>query len=247
MPTQRVTQAILFCSKEQIYLARRFVSEFVYLMDATFNTSSHGLPLEILCGVDNTDKTFPFSYVYEVSESAEIFGWINDQLTELIFYDRQGPKIQLGDWAGGLTKAANEFNVAEEVAAEEEGREPQICWPQRCTWHAEQAILAKLAKAGKYSKDKRNEIKGYIWDWIKETTVTGMEERRERLVEEVGESEKTYLRTHYQPKESQFCKAYTLKYANLDCFATSRCEGHHPRIHDVTGCKMPIEESVKHL
>ena len=82
---ERVIQALMFCSKEQIYLARRFVSEFVYIMDATFNTSSHGLPLEILCGVNNTDSTFPFLYIYEMSESAEIFAWINDQLTELIF------------------------------------------------------------------------------------------------------------------------------------------------------------------
>lgn len=244
---ERVIQALMFCSKEQIYLARRFVSEFIYILDATFNTSSHNLPLEILCGIDNTDTTFPFLYIYEMSESAEIFAWINDELTEMIFYDIQGPGVQLGDWAGGVTAAANQFNELEMVAAAEEGREPQICQVQRCTWHAEKAIEKKLVHAGKYSKQRRQEIVGYIWDWIKESTVTGMQERRERLVEELGQIEKTYLRTIYQPKEAWFCHAYTLKYPNLDCFATSRCEGHHPRIHDVTHRQSPIEQSVRNL
>ena len=244
---ERVVQALMFCSKEQIYIARRFVSEFIYIMDATFNTSSHNLPLEVLCGVDNTDSTFPFMYIYEVSESAKVMARIHDMLTELVFHDIQGPKVELGDWAGGLSKASNDFNAAEIAAAEVEGREPQVCTIQRCTWHAEKAIQKKLVNAGKYSKERRQEIIGYVWDWIKEPTIQGMQERRERLINELGEKEQTYLRTIYQPKEAWFCHAYTLKYPNLNCFATSRCEGHHPKIHGVTNRKSPIEKSVQHF
>jgi len=60
--------------------------------------------------------------VYINSESADIFAFVNDLLTELIFYDIPGPRVCIGDFAAGLRAAMADFNVKEKAAAEEEGR-----------------------------------------------------------------------------------------------------------------------------
>ena len=131
--TSQVVRALFFCSSEQIDLARRFVSEYMYEMDATFNTNNLQLPLEVLVGIDNTNHTFPIAFVYQVTEAADIFAFTNDCLTEYIFYDIQGSKVQLGDFHAGLFKSAGDFNEAEIETAEREGREPQLCTLQYVT------------------------------------------------------------------------------------------------------------------
>ncbi len=70
---RRVFQDLLFCSEDGVYLARRFVSEFCYITDATFRTNIRHLPLTIYTGVTNTGATFPFAYCFIVSESVESF------------------------------------------------------------------------------------------------------------------------------------------------------------------------------
>jgi hypothetical protein len=60
-------------TKEQIRLARRFVSGFMYETDATFNTNSLRLPLSIMVGINNLGRTFPIAFCYIISESAASF------------------------------------------------------------------------------------------------------------------------------------------------------------------------------
>jgi hypothetical protein len=49
----RVIKDLFWMSPEQIKMARRFVSGYVYETDATFNTNSLRLPLSIMVGIDN--------------------------------------------------------------------------------------------------------------------------------------------------------------------------------------------------
>ena len=74
-------------SLEQIKMARRFVSNFMYETDATFNTNCLKLPLSVMVGIDNTGKTFPIAYCYITLESAVSFKWIVEQLMDLAFYN----------------------------------------------------------------------------------------------------------------------------------------------------------------
>jgi hypothetical protein len=55
---QRVVRDIFWVSLEQIRMARRFVCDFMYKTDATFNTSILKLPLSVIVGIDNTSSTF---------------------------------------------------------------------------------------------------------------------------------------------------------------------------------------------
>jgi hypothetical protein len=60
-------------SPEQIKMARRFVSDFMYKTDATFNTNILKLLLSVVVGIDNTSSTFLAVYCYITSESAASF------------------------------------------------------------------------------------------------------------------------------------------------------------------------------
>jgi hypothetical protein len=65
-------------SDEQIRLARRFVSGFMYKTDATFNTTTLRLLLSVIVGVDNTSLTFPIAFMFMTSESAKAFKFASD-------------------------------------------------------------------------------------------------------------------------------------------------------------------------
>jgi hypothetical protein len=244
-PAKRVVQALFFTSSEQIRLARRFVSGFVYLTDATFNTNRLRLPLSILTGIDNTGSTFPFGFGYQIAESARIFAFFNDTLTELIFYNIPGPEVCCGDLAGGLNKAAAEFNAAEEKAAAEKGRKAQTVVLQLCQWHGVEAIKRKLIATGRYSKERRDELTNLIWAWIKAGTIQEIYKQRELLRAELYEEEQVYLDNEYQPKEPQICEAYIKTYRNLGIASTQRSEGYHPVIKAVTHRTKPLADAVR--
>jgi hypothetical protein len=74
-------------SDEQVRLTRRFVSDFMYKTNATFNTNTLRLPLSVMVGVDNTGSTFPIAFMFITSESAKSFTFASEQLTDLAFYD----------------------------------------------------------------------------------------------------------------------------------------------------------------
>jgi len=163
-------------SLEQIKMARRFVSGFMYETDATFNTNSLKLPLAVMVGIDNTGATFPIAYCYITSESAASFQWIAEQLTELAFYDCPEPALIIEDFSKGLGAAVAakakadlaESGLADVLIRQEdldfldatevvvgEGQRVKL---QLCEWHAIQAIKRRLVAARRYPKEQREEI-----------------------------------------------------------------------------------------
>ncbi len=96
---ERVVQDLFFCSSEQICLARKFVSCFLYETDATFNTNELYMSLSILVGVLNTGKTFLCALSFIISETTASFELIKDQLDDLFFNNCPPPKVICGDFA----------------------------------------------------------------------------------------------------------------------------------------------------
>jgi len=97
---------------------------------------------------------------------------------------------------------------------------------QYCTWHGAEAIKRRLIAKG-YTKERREAINNLIWQWIKAPDFDQLEEARDALIISLNNSEKEYLTGWYQPKEPQFCHAYTRQYRNLGVHATQRVEGNH--------------------
>ena len=91
---------------------------------------------------------------------------------------------------------------------------------QFCTWHAAEAIKRKLIASG-YRKERRNKIVDLIWKWITASTIEKLNTARNQLIFALDPDEKEYLIGYYQPKEPQFCHAYTSQYRNLGVTATS--------------------------
>ena len=178
-------------SAEQIKLAWRFVSGFMYETDATFNTNRLKLPLSVIVGINNRGRTFPIAYCYITSESAASFKFVSDQLSDLAFYDYPEAAVVIGDFAKGLSaamvaKAAVDLSLteifeeplvcpldqdeelpkAEEVVVHEglDHRKPQRVLLQLCEWHAVSTIKRRLVAARKYPKEQWDKLISIIWD-----------------------------------------------------------------------------------
>jgi hypothetical protein len=85
--TKRVVRDIFFISDQQIQLARRFVSGFLYKTNTTFNINTRRLPLAVMVGIDNTGHTFPMAFMFITSESAKSLQFASKCLTDLCFYN----------------------------------------------------------------------------------------------------------------------------------------------------------------
>jgi hypothetical protein len=70
---KRVVRDIFFILDEQIYMARRFTSGFLYETNATFNTNTRRLPLSVIVGINNIGHMFPIAFMFITSELAKSF------------------------------------------------------------------------------------------------------------------------------------------------------------------------------
>jgi hypothetical protein len=89
-------------SPEQIKLARRFVSSFMYKTNATFNTNVLKMLLSVMVSINNTGKTFLIVYCYITSELVASFKWVKEQVTNLAFYDCLKAALIYSNFSKGL-------------------------------------------------------------------------------------------------------------------------------------------------
>jgi len=75
-PIKRQMVQLWFAHREQLNAAARFCSDWLLVIDGTFNTNKDRLPLLIAVGVLNSGKTFPVCFSYCPSESAESFAFV---------------------------------------------------------------------------------------------------------------------------------------------------------------------------
>ena len=256
---KKVVRDIFFMSDDQIRMARRFVSGFIYETDATFNTNTLRLPLSVMVGIDNTGCTFPMAFMFIMSESAKSFTFVSEQLTDLCFYDCAEAAIICGDFSKGLgasiaLRARQELSTKElskdgkegffdiddvqEAALDPKlhgasellegdtivvdvgvGYQGQRVLLQLCEWHAIEAIKRRLIHAG-YALENRKPIVDSLWKWVKAESREDLETARTHLLSQLHQKERDYLQSFYQPKEIQFCHAYTNTYVNLGVYST---------------------------
>src|SRR5207248_6358200 len=169
------------------------------------------------------------------SESAASFKFVAEQLTDLVFYDCPEAVVIVGDFSKGLgaavaAKAAIDHGLVDIMedalvcpphrdqeipeAAKVLITETQSVLLQLCEWHAVAAIKRRLISAGKYKKERREELISMIWDWVQATSNEDLDKRRKELLAALHSEEAEYITNYYQPKEHQFCRAYTRTYLN---------------------------------
>lgn len=174
---RQVIEAFFFCSPEQVEMGRRFVSSFVVQTDSTFNTNELNMPLSILVGITNTISSFPLAYTFISSESAEAFKFVNACCKELFFWDDcPGPAVMLGGFSLGLSAAmVRKAGISVVEAGMSQAYElvnhldalGSDCTLQLCSWHAAEALKARLIKEG-YPKEIREQkdigLHNLIWN-----------------------------------------------------------------------------------
>ena len=88
--------------------ARRFVSDWLLVIDGTFNTNRDRLLLLIAVGVLNSERTFPVAFLYVLSESEESFIFFWDSMKAECFITEEellpppSSCVILGDQADGI-------------------------------------------------------------------------------------------------------------------------------------------------
>ena len=98
------------------------------------------MPLSILIDITNTGQTFPFTFVFILAESADMFYWVHEQLTKIIFYDCPLPRVVVGDFATGLAvaMATAKKQVADRIVVvrdvEESKREEEVSKEKEEIW-----------------------------------------------------------------------------------------------------------------
>lgn len=81
-------------------------------------------------------------------------------------------------------------------------------------WDAVEAIKRRLIASGSYSKERRIELIGLVWAWVKADSIQKMVECREKLLSDLQDEDRAFLVKEYQPKELQLIRAYTKKPAD---------------------------------
>jgi len=86
---------------------KRFVADYLCVIDGTFNTNNLRMPILIAVGVLNSGKTFPIAFSFCPSESEDSYAFFWECLKSYCFQDKDEeaavpPRIILGDQAGGI-------------------------------------------------------------------------------------------------------------------------------------------------
>ena len=77
--------------------AKRFTSDALLIIDATFRTNKYGLPLVIGVGTTNTDRIIPVAYSWVPEEDALSYKFFALYLREEVYYDYPNPTIILAN------------------------------------------------------------------------------------------------------------------------------------------------------
>ena len=129
-----------------------------------------------MVGITNTSKTFPLAYCYITSESAKSFDFVAGELTKYVFYNCLEAAVICADFTKELgaaiaARSLRDASVEDEANQQrhlEPGKLPNVSTLQigkaeetilqLYEWHAAKAIQKRLIHAGKYSKEKREEL-----------------------------------------------------------------------------------------
>lgn len=95
-------------------------------------------------------------------------------------------------------------------------------------WDAVEAIKRRLIASGSYSKERRIELIGLVWAWVKADSIQNMVECREKVLSELQDEDRAFLVKEYQPKENQLIRAYTK--TSADRASNSVQQGNSSRI-----------------
>ena len=185
----------------------------VLLLDCTYKTNKHSMPLLDMVGVDACERSFCIAFAF-LSGEAEDYLWALQHLRSL--YEHDLPSVVLTDRClAAMNAAATWFPSSKGLL---------------CTWHVNKAVLQHcrpvfLASGGEVEK-KWDEFYAFWHSIVASPTVTIFQERlaaferkyAERYTEPLG-----YIRTTWlDPFKERIVRAWVDKHLHFGNVATSR-------------------------
>lgn len=230
--TKQVLKAVFFTNDRLIRQARRFTPDWMIQVDGTFNTNKIRMPLIDCLGVSNTGKSFFFGFAFVTSESSENWGFLLQCLEQTVFAGLPLPRVVIADQGLGLRSVFSSV------------------WPrcilQFCEWHTAENVRRRLANK-RYKKEERENLMRLVWAYIQSVSEDTLEANRAAMMAAMKPDERTYIDTHWRPKERQVIRCYTSLNPNLNCFSSQRDEGLHPMVKTVLNHQIRLDEAVRRL
>jgi hypothetical protein len=230
--SQKLIQ-IIFWYSDASYLMRRFCADHLLIIDATFNTNRHRMPLITSIGITNEGHPLPIAFSYCPGETADSYTFFLKTVREDILGEGVADlAVVLADMSSGIVSAVRSHQALSE------GQKLQFC-----SWHAAEALIARFRK-GAYTEVEKQTLKTLSWAYIQSPSVTDLEVNRQALLECLHPLEKEYINSTWRPKEQQVIYCYTRLLRNLGCSATQRLESFHNIIHQVTHGQLSLHKSA---
>jgi hypothetical protein len=231
-------EQLLFTNNSMIQRSRRFISDFMAQIDATFATNILKMPLVNVVGIDNCGLTFNSAFSFIRSESAHDMRFILTNLRILMFNDCPIPRVIIADQGRGLQSALKE------------------CMPgvyaQLCEWHALENMRQCVYKNRTYkSKDELLWLWEHMRNWLQCDDLTKVDEMRAILYSHLKPAEHNYIEKNWRPKKPFIIRAYTRAYPNLGCNSSQRNEGSHHHVKALTDPRAQLDKTasaiIKHI
>ncbi|KAG6996807.1 PKS-NRPS hybrid synthetase [Fusarium oxysporum f. sp. conglutinans] len=199
----------------------------VLLLDCTYKTNKHAMPLLDMVGVDSCQRSFCIAFAFLSGESEEDYSWALHHLKSL--YHHELPSVVLTDRClAAINATATWFPSSKALL---------------CLWHVNKAILQYCQPdfvlksgdtSGRVEDEKWDEFYGF-WHTIVDSPTE--EIFRERLAKFELKYAKRYPRAvgyiklyWLEPHKERIIKAWVDKYLHFGNVATSRAEGIHSLI-----------------
>lgn len=189
----------------------------ILLLDCTYKTNKHAMPLLDMVGVDSCQRSFCIAFAFLSGESEEDYSWALQHLKSL--YQHDLPSIILTDrWLAAMNAVATWFPLSKALL---------------CLWHVNKAVLQycrpAFALGGSQAVDQEKAWDEFYAFWhsiIASPTETIFEERlvqferkyAEKYPEAVG-----YIKTYWlEPYRERIVKAWVDNHLHFGNIATSR-------------------------
>jgi hypothetical protein len=229
----QITQIFFWCDDYRTY-ARRFTSNSLLVVDATWRTNNRGLPLLMAVGKSNTGKTFPVAFCWIPEEDAESYKFFFDCLRDIFYQDIPDPATVLTDLSSGMTSAYDKLK----------------CLPyselQYCVWHAEEAMKRWFRESG-YTSQEQEELGVLAKVYLQSATLDELEVNRRILANALQPQHRQYITITWREREGRVVECFTRYLSNLGARATQMSEVTNKVIHEVCHHQMPLRRAAQEI
>ncbi|RKK51097.1 hypothetical protein BFJ69_g17956 [Fusarium oxysporum] len=187
----------------------------VLILDCTYKTNKHAMPLLDMVGVDSCQRSFCIAFAFLSGETEEDYSWALQHLKSL--YEHDLPSVILTDrWPAAMNASATWFPFSKALL---------------CLWHVNKAVLQHcrpvLILSGGDQPEKTWDEFYASWHSIVASPTEAIFQERlasferkyaEKYTEAVG-----YIKTFWlEPYKERIVKAWVDKYLHFGNIATSR-------------------------